>query len=124
MSVLIRFALVSDGWSEGDGFYMDDFKAEILDTAGNSITEYSTSAFIGQNIPNPAGGETFIPLRNTDAGVLEVYSQFGQLVMTQSVAANANGIYLNTVSLAEGVYSYRFVSENVATETKRMMITR
>lgn len=124
MNVLIQFMLVSDGWSEGDGFYLDDFKAEILDTAGNVIGEHEIVSFIGQNIPNPAGEETFIPLRNTNAGVIEVYSQFGQLVMTQNVAANANGIYLNTVNLAEGVYSYRFVSENVATETRCMVIAR
>lgn len=124
MSVLIRFALTSDGWPNGDGFYFDDFTAEMLDTTGNGINEQHNVSFIGQNIPNPAGEETFIPLRNTNAGVIEVYSQFGQLVMTQNVAAHSNGVYLGTANLAEGVYSYRFVSENVATETRRMMITR
>lgn len=122
--VYIQFVLISDGWSEADGLYIDDFKAEILDTASSSIAENENASFIGQNIPNPAGGETFIPLRNSNAGVIEVYSQVGQLVMTQNVAANSNGIFVNTAMLAEGVYSYRFVSNGVATNSRRMIITR
>jgi carboxypeptidase T len=123
-SVLIRFSLQSDWGSEADGLYFDDFIAEILDTTGSTIDEHSHPSFIGQNIPNPTGDETFIPLRNTEAGVIEIYSQVGQLVMTLNVAANANGVFVSTAGLTEGVYTYRFVSGNVATTSRRMVITR
>ena len=123
-NVLIQFTLQSDWGSETDGFYFDDFKAEILDTNGNVVDEHYNPSFIGQNIPNPTSDETFIPLRSTSAGVIEIYSQVGQLVMTQNVAANANGVFVSTVNLAEGVYSYRFVSEGVATTSRRMIISR
>jgi len=33
--------------------------------------------------------------------VIEIYSQFGQLVMSQNVSAGSNGVFVNTVSLAE-----------------------
>ncbi len=123
-SVLIRFSLQSDWGAETDGFYFDDFVAEVLDTTANAIGEHATASFIGQNIPNPTANETFIPLRNSDAGVIEIYSSVGQLVMTQTVAANANGVFVSTANLAEGVYTYRFVSGGVATASRRMVIAR
>jgi hypothetical protein len=124
MNVIIRFAIISDMWWETDGLYFDDFTAEILDTTGNAIDEHSNASFLGQSVPNPAGNETFIPLRKTAPGVIEIYSQVGQLVLVQNVAADANGVLVSTANLAEGVYSYRFVSENVATESRRMVIAR
>ncbi len=123
-SVLIRFSLQSDWGAETDGFYFDDFVAEVLDTTANAIGEHVTASFIGQNIPNPTENETFIPLRNSEAGMIEIYSSVGQLVMTQNVAANANGVFVSTANLAEGVYTYRFVSGGVATASRRMVIAR
>lgn len=122
--VLIRFVLQSDWGSETDGFYFDDFTAEILDTNSSSVNEHLNPTFIGQNIPNPSGDETFVPLRNSAQGMIEIYSQIGELVYVQSVAANSNGVLVSTANLAEGVYSYRFVSEGVASQSKRMVIAR
>lgn len=124
MNVLIRFVIVSDGWVEGDGLYFDDFKAEVLDTNVNAIHEHRDVAFIGQNIPNPATDETFIPLRAASAGVIEIYSPVGQLVLTQPVAAQSNGVFVSTAKLAEGVYAYRFVGEGVVTASRQLVITR
>lgn len=124
MDILIRYRMESDGWSEYDGIYLDDILIEVLDTTGSGIHENSSAAILGQNIPNPSSEETFIPLKNTSAGVIEIYSQVGQLVMTQNVNANSNGAFISTANLAAGVYSYRFVSENVATESRRMIVAR
>lgn len=124
MDIMIRYRIETDGWSEYDGIYLDDIKIEVLDTSGIGIQENESGDFIGQNIPNPSGAETFIPLQTSTGGAIEIYSQVGQLVMTQNVAPGANGVFVNTSSLAEGVYTYRFVSENAATESRRMIIAR
>lgn len=124
MDIMIRYRIDTDGWGEYDGVYLDDIKIEVLDTSGIGIQENGNGDFIGQNIPNPSGEETFIPLQTSTDGVIEIYSQVGQLVLTQNVVAGTNGVQLNTASLAEGVYTYRFVGENAATESRRMIIAR
>jgi carboxypeptidase T len=124
MDILIRYRMESDQWGEYDGIYLDDIILEVLDTSGSGIHENVSNALIGQNIPNPSIEETFIPLKNTSAGVIEIYSQVGQLVKTQDVNANANGVFVSTADLAAGVYSYRFVSDGVATETRRMIVAK
>lgn len=124
MDIMIRYRIDTDGWGEYDGVYLDDIKIEVLDTSGIGIQENGNGDFIGQNIPNPSGDLTFIPLQTSTDGVIEIYSQVGQLVMTQNVVAGATGVFVNSSSLAEGVYTYRFVSENVATASRRMIIAR
>lgn len=124
MKIMIRYRLESDNWGEYDGFYADDIVIEVLDTSGTGIHEDENSNFIGQNIPNPAGEQTFIPLTTTTDGVLEIYSQVGALVISQQVTAGTNGIHLNSASMAEGIYTYRFVSAGVATETRMMVVAR
>lgn len=124
MNILIRYRLESDFGVEYDGFYMDDVIIEVLDTTLNSIGENSTLTNLGQNIPNPANEETFIPISTTEAGVIEIYSQFGQLVLTQNVAANSNGVFVNTSLLSDGVYFYQMNVNGVSTATRKMTIVR
>lgn len=124
MNILVRYRLESDFGVEYDGIYVDDVVIEVLDTAANSISEYANTTVMGQNIPNPANEETFIPLSTTNASVIEIYSQFGQLVMVQNVNAGSNGIFVNTSSLAQGVYFYRLNENGVSTETRKMTIVR
>ncbi len=123
-NIMVRYRIESDFWSDYDGIYIDDIIIEVLDTSGNSINENNSVSALGQNIPNPANEETFIPLSNTNDGVIEIFTQLGQLVLTQNVGAGSNGVFVNTAALAEGVYFYRFNENGVSTETRKMTIVR
>jgi len=124
MNILIRYRLESDFGVEYDGIYLDDVVVEVLDTAANSIGEHAATSGLGQNIPNPANEETFIPLASTNPGMIEIYSQFGELVLQQAVNAGANGVLVNTSTLSQGVYFYRLTENGVSTETRKMTIVR
>lgn len=120
--ILIRYRMWSDNWGEYDGIYLDDIQIEVLDTSGSGVHEHQ-SAFVGQNVPNPADQQTFIPLTAATDGVIEVYSEVGQLVMTQNVSAGSNGVQVNTSSLAEGVYFYRWNDGVTISENRKFVVT-
>lgn len=121
-NIMIQFQLVSDFWTEYDGIYIDDLVIEVLDST-SSIHEYQSSIVLGQNIPNPAGEFTFIPVDAKSGGVIEIYSQLGELVMAENVPANSGGVQLSVATLAEGVYFYRFHDGINTSESRKLVVT-
>lgn len=121
-SLLIRYSITSDFGVEYDGIYLDDIKIEVLDTSGSTVNEIQAPETAGQNIPNPAGGSTFIPVSSQQDGMIEIYNSLGDLVLTENYQQGTGGVTLNTELLAEGIYTYRFVSTKGAGAPKQMVI--
>jgi hypothetical protein len=82
---------------------------------------------MNQNIPNPANHRTLITYSIPAAGqaTFSVYSISGQLLLSQSVAANSgeNTLELNTDKLAAGIYFYA-LEFNKQRIVKKMNISR
>ncbi|MGL5890898.1 MAG: M14 family zinc carboxypeptidase, partial [Bacteroidia bacterium] len=122
--ILIRFRLISDFFTEYDGFFFDDLLVEMIDTAASSINE-TAAATVSQNMPNPADNYTFINTGNlTGNGTLEVFNSIGQSVMFVPVLAGESWLRVNTEALSPGVYFYRLNVDGVVSGTKLMQVVR
>ncbi|MDR2406674.1 MAG: T9SS type A sorting domain-containing protein [Bacteroidales bacterium] len=87
----------------------------------------NVSIYMNQNIPNPANHHTLITYSIPVDGQanFSVYSISGQLLLSQSVAANSgeNTLELNTDKLAAGIYFYA-LEFNKQRIVKKMNISR
>jgi hypothetical protein len=87
----------------------------------------NVAIYMNQNIPNPANHHTLITYSIPAAGqaAFSVYSTSGQLLLSQSVAANSgeNTLELNTDKLAAGIYFYA-LEFNRQQIVKKMNISR
>jgi hypothetical protein len=97
-------------------------------TVGIDEYDATNSLGLGQNIPNPANGTTFIPFEVKEAGAVsfQLRDVTGKLVMEQFLGNRAPGVYRHDVStevLPEGVYFYT-LSVGTARATKRMTVVR
>jgi hypothetical protein len=93
-----------------------------------STEENNSDLTIGQNMPNPATGNTVINYSlksNSDVDVV-VYDVTGAAVMTSHVENQAAGAHtqtLNVENLAAGVYYYT-VTANGVSKTNKMVVTK
>lgn len=121
----------SDGSS--DGWAIDDFCIEQLPPSSCypvSVNENSidvSAVYLGQNIPNPAAGNTVIPFYLPESGnvTFTVVNVLGQPVYTESESRpKGDGmIELETERLSGGIYYYTMVV-NGKPITKRMIVTK
>ena len=123
----------SDGSIVSDGWAIDDFCIELLPPSACypvSVNENAieiNSVYLGQNIPNPAKGNTVIPFYLPASGNVSftVVNILGQPVYTESSnRPKGDGlIELETRDFAGGIYFYTLVV-NGNPLTKRMIITK
>ncbi|MBR5664239.1 MAG: T9SS type A sorting domain-containing protein, partial [Bacteroidales bacterium] len=102
----------------------DVFECQKTDAVG----QYSENHWqLGQNIPNPADGQTRIPYMIPEAGVLtlRVMGMNGQVLCREEVDAEAGSGYLrvNLSNLAAGIYYYS-VEYNGERQVRKMLIGR
>ncbi len=125
-SILVRFRLGADFGVQLDGFYFDDLLLEVLDTTTIGLTEITSGMPIGQNMPNPADGYTYIDCgRPAVSGTLEIIDAYGKLILAENIAEGTSSYLLNTATLAVGVYYYRCVFANGdVSEVRKMSVVR
>ncbi|MCH2044277.1 MAG: immune inhibitor A [Saprospiraceae bacterium] len=127
--VTIKIRLVSDQWIDGDGFYFDDFQVNILDAGQvSSLAQVQKLNILGQNQPNPAQEQVFIPLdlsTITDANLeLIVTDVLGREVYRSPIDQNSVGVNLTINDWENGFYFYRLAAERIQSQTYKMHIHR
>lgn len=128
-AVVLKIRLKSDQWLNGDGFYFDDMvvnilQSIILDTNPPQLEQYQ----IGQNQPNPAQYQVFIPLSLTNIEEnnlqLEVTNILGQQTALLPIPNRASGISIDIENWNNGVYFYRVIGQQFQSTVKRMVIEK
>ncbi len=133
-NVSFRFRLSSDSSITETGFFLDDFKVEVVREQDN------TSAVPGAGIlmanvkawPNPFNPQTTLKFTNTRSGMvtLGVYDIQGHLVRTlvqESRTAGQHSVVWNGLTntggkASSGVYFARMVAGNEQATTKLMLV--
>ena len=102
-SVKFRFKLESDNWTEGDGFYFDDFKVQTLLPAGVAEAGNTTEISI---YPNPATDEIFV----SGGGQFVMYDINGREVAASKLRGTLTKISVH--HLESGLYLCRATDES------------
>ncbi|MEL6822768.1 MAG: M14 family zinc carboxypeptidase, partial [Calditrichota bacterium] len=135
-TILIRFNLSSDGFVEGDGWYLDDI---AVTTYTDPVTGIEPQAGVpnrielNANYPNPFNPSTTISFGIPEAGQvrLTIYNVLGQpireLVNSEFTAGNYQLSWDGRDSagnqVSSGLYFYRLDSENQKL-VRRMMLSK
>jgi carboxypeptidase T len=124
--ISLRFRLISDIWTNADGFYFDDLKVMVTKSEGSNITDYQSINFLGQNQPNPAGSYTYISfdLPVNSGAELKIFDNYGKLVFNDRITGDSKNYHLNTEIFSSGIYYYTIVSEQLSFPTKKMIVVR
>ena len=110
-NIRLRYRIVSDGWVNGDGFYVDDIKVlKISNTVG--LSQYNT-----QNdylfYPNPAKDQItiFSGLSNQQKFcTIKLLDALGKVVLEKK--SNESNTQLLINELPNGVYFLEITNEN------------
>jgi len=129
--VRIRFGLLSDGSVQGDGFYYDDVKLDVLSTATSSTSLLSQKPLhysLAQNYPNPFNPTTILTYQLPTASdvKLEVFDVLGKKVATlvnERQSAGTHNITFNASALSSGVYFYR-LQAGTFSQTRKMLLVK
>ena len=122
-NILIRFRLVSDSFSEYDGFYFDDLKVEYIDSSSVGIKNADAGLYISQPVPNPATNQTNIHYYNAAPGsTMVIYDVYGQTVWKKSVSGSGK-IVVPMDGFSNGMYSC-FVQMPDGTSSKAMKLIK
>lgn len=125
-NILARFQLVTDQFTNEDGFYFDDFKINVI--YSTTINEYSSSGYnLSQNSPNPSNGNTTIYYQfgnQSATNELVLLNQVGKLIQTQKIANQKGHVTINTNNLAAGVYFYYITDKKTSSDTYKMMVVK
>lgn len=129
----IRFGLLADGTVQGDGFYYDDVKLDVLSAATSSApraSEKPRQFALEQNYPNPFNPTTIIPYALPVASDvrLELFDVLGRKVATlvnerQSAGAHRYALDAARYGLASGVYFYR-LSAGEFVQTRKLTLVK
>ncbi|MBL4706691.1 MAG: immune inhibitor A, partial [Flavobacteriales bacterium] len=124
-TVEFRFRLISDNFVTGDGFYFDDFEVVKLEEP-LSITEGFEDPFtIGQNMPNPSTGSTYINYKlpyGINKAALVITNSVGQIIQRHRLNSTAKTIEVSTQGLSIGTYLYFIEADGMRSASKRMVI--
>jgi len=100
----------------------------FMEGVGISDRTLQESATLGQNIPNPAGGETTIRFKLPFASfiTLQLYDMSGKPVrnlMEGQIPAGSHQVTLSTIGLNPGVYYYTLQTDS-GKITRKMVVVR
>jgi len=126
-SILVRFQIVSDGWSTEDGFYYDDFAINVIYGPTNIESLTQNGAYLGQNMPNPVNNYTvinYILPKDENEAVLNITNELGQIILQKTISSSNQSIKISTTNIASGVYYYYLSNDNLQSETKKMVIVK
>ena len=107
-NIWLRFQLVSDNWTEFDGFYFDDLQVVYINASGvGTGAVEGAGAFLSPAYPNPATGTASVNYANvTGESAVMVYDTNGKLVWTKPLAAGYGSFSIPAGELSAGMYSY------------------
>jgi len=124
-NILLRFRLVSDNFSEFDGFYFDDLQIVDINNNGVGINKPAASAvFLSPAVPNPATSTALVNYSNVASNsAIVVYNTYGQLVWKKSLLGTSGSITIPAEKFAEGMYSY-FIQLSDGSVSKVMKLVK
>ncbi len=115
-NIKFRFRLVSDFWTNADGFYFDDFLVQaILDNPTHSTPEINSNLIV---YPNPTMDFIRIESNNEKIGEISLLGLHGQLIQTLEfcdygcefdVRHLPNGIYILLFQTESGCFSEKII---------------
>ena len=126
-NIKLRFTLVSDAYTNGDGFYFDDVTINKVNASGIGINNLLTpTAILSKPIPNPANN---LVRMNTslESGInayLEIYNEAGQCIFIKPLNEGITGIDIPVSSWANGMYFCRIKGNNVITEFEKFVVAK
>lgn len=127
MNIRLRFLLVSDNYTEYDGYYFDDLIVKKVLAGGVGIEE-TMNASVQYAFPNPVTEEFAVYNSNLkpDQKVrLKITDVLGKTVFENSVTADRNQLIrcnLKTASLVSGVYFYSLQSGSEKTLPQKLLV--
>ncbi len=119
-NIKLRFKLISDNFSNFDGYYFDDIKVTVINNL-TDINEYSQNnnlQFICN--PNPCKNEITFNFPNlSENSTLEIYNVIGEKYKTINLTESSNSISVNTNDLPNGIYFAKFNNSNIVKFVKQ-----
>lgn len=123
--VLFKFELHSDWWTNGDGFYFDDFSVKKINksnTDTTNIKNYSNNINISI-YPNPANNFIYINNNNNrNTSTIDIYDVSGKCVLTEKTKQKQHKI--NISQLNNGVYYVQVIDKKGSTKTKKIVVLK
>lgn len=124
-TIKLRFALVSDGGVNADGYYFDDITVTKINPSYTTVDEYSNDSFISDPVPNPAENSTTIKYKISESLAnpeLTVYNEVGQVVMIIPILSRQGAATLDLSGLQKGVYYCRLTAKNTLKGFKKIVV--
>jgi len=123
-NIKLRFKLVSDGFSTGDGFYFDDINVlKIINNVGIE-NNYSSNIILG-SFPNPCNDvisfNYVLPNKNQHYK-LQLTDALGRIVLEESIDANNDFKTINVSGLNNGVYFYKIYSPDFSSTPSSIVV--
>jgi hypothetical protein len=130
----IRFLFVSDEysfhWMPLDGWYIDNVKISILESANSADTyvQLPTAFSLAQNYPNPFNPSTTIKFELPKSSVvrLSVYDMLGRevsVLVNETRDAGVHEVRFDASGLSSGVCLYRLQAEDFV-QSRKLIILR
>ncbi len=127
-AVVLRIRLVSDQWINADGFYFDDMRLSLLPSPPVSVQEFRRNyPLLGQNRPNPASEQVFIPVEGIDETTdeiweLRVVDVLGRQWHRSRIERGQSGLHIDISAWPKGTYFYQLYRGAVFySEPKRLL---
>jgi len=128
--VKLRFLLMSDGYIEEDGIYVDDINLIVFEEAPTNEEQLAIGVFtysLGQNYPNPFNPTTKIEYKIQEVGLvlLRVYNVLGKEVATlvnEEKAVGNHNVTFNAGNLPSGIYFYTIKTGKFINPKKQILV--
>jgi len=121
-----RFAMVSDGGVEQDGFYFDDFSIVTVEDETVNTIEFDKSDFTFTTRPNPATESTTFEfsneILNLDEVQLVIYNALGQKVFSNEV--NTTLLKVNISEWESGIYFSQILNGETVISGKKLNVVK
>lgn len=128
-SIKLRFTLVSDGYSTGDGFFFDDITVTKINNSytGMIDAEGNIDIYISEPYPNPAGNNFSISYFMNDENQNSefiIYDALGRIVSTFRLTEVKGSILLDVSEFETGIYLYQITLNKFSSELKKLVIIK
>lgn len=124
--IFIRFVMVSDGFYEQDGIYLDDIRIHTYSEESVSAISLEQGHFAFTQFPNPTDGDTYVnihvPGKTFQSGSLVVFNALGQPVLTKTLRpADLPDVPLPLTHLPTGVYNTALFIDGQFVQARRIV---
>lgn len=135
-SIKLRFTLVSDGYSTGDGFFFDDITVTKINNPYTGLinVEEHNDIYISEPYPNPAEYKFSISYIMNDENQnaclparqakLKFYDALGQIASITRLTEAKGSILFDASEFKTGIYLYQITSDLISSELKKLIILK